>query len=109
MKNAMGWKLITCFLPAIKAEDLIAALRQEKGVMTADVSLGRGVGAARRRGLGAWDEVAIITVPVSESEAEDIFAFIFAKGDLDRPKGGLIVMQALDSHTNFALPALPLE
>lgn len=109
MKRGEAWKLITCFLPATKADALVAALRTEKGVLTADVSLGRGVGAAQRKGFAAWDEVAIITVSLPENEAEDVFAFMFARGDLDRPKGGLIVMQALEARTQFALPALPLE
>ena len=79
------------------------------GIETANVSSGRGTGLVKSISYGVWVEVDILTVIVSEGQAEEIFNFIFEKADINRPHGGFIFQGGLTQPTPFVLPDLPEE
>ncbi len=111
MKTLTDRKLITCLLPKkdSKAFEVAKALHDEKGIETANVSSGRGTGLVKRVSYGVWVEVDILTVIVSEQQADEIFNFIFEKADINRPHGGFIFQGVLGNATPFILPDLPEE
>jgi len=102
-------RLITCILPKAKSGDLVRQLHEEKGIETANISSGRGMGTSKQVVFGVWDEVAILEVPVENDRAEEIFEFIYEKGDVNRPKGGIILMNKITEETDFKLPDIPEE
>ena len=93
-------KLITCVLPVGVAMPLAHTLRDEKGIITTNVSYARGVGkltAAAHRRLGDHTEKQILTVTVDQSIADDIFEFIYFAAKINEPHGGLMYMSRLDA------------
>lgn len=111
MKTLTDQKLITCLLPKKKSKafEVAKMLHDEKGIETANVSSGRGTGLVKSISYGVWVEVDILTVIVSEGQAEEIFNFIFEKADINRPHGGFIFQGGLTQTTPFVLPDLPEE
>ncbi len=111
MKTLTDRKLITCLLPKTdsKAFEVAKMLHDEKGIETANVSSGRGTGMVKSISYGVWGEVDILTVIVSEQQAEEIFNFIYEKADINRPHGGFIYQGVLAHTTPFLLPDLPEE
>ncbi len=111
MKTLTDRKLITCLLPKkdSKAFEMAKLLHDEKGIESANVSSGRGTGMVKSISYGVWVEVDILTVIVSEQQAEEIFNFIFEKADINRPHGGFIFQGDLANTTPFILPDLPKE
>lgn len=110
MKALTGQKLITCLIPKehSKALEVAKALHDEKGINSTSVSSGRGSGLARLT-YGAWVEVDILTVIVSASQADEVFAFILDKADINRPHGGFVYQGELTKVTPFTLPDIPDE
>ncbi|MBI4966531.1 MAG: hypothetical protein HZC25_00295 [Rhodospirillales bacterium] len=104
-----SWRLITGFLPVAKASVVVQALRRELGITTAIQSTARGIGTAKHRVLGVWDEIAMVSVTIPAEKADEVFAFIFERGEIDRPKGGLLIQQVVDHQTAYVLPDLPAE
>lgn len=102
-------KLITCIIPKGKAIEVVRSLHEEKGLNTANVSSGRGRGVVEPPGFTGWYEVDIITVAVSQDEADEIFQFIYEKADVGRAHGGIIYQGVLTSSTHFTLPKIPEE
>ncbi len=109
---ANGHKLITCVLPLGVAPPLARALKSEKGIVTAHIGNGRGVGkltpTAHRR-FGDQSEKQILTVVVDAKEADDIFAFIYFEAGINQPHGGLMFMSRADNCVPLILPDLPEE
>ncbi len=101
--------LITCILPKAKSANLVRLLHEEKGIETAHISSGRGIGTSKQVVFGVWDEVAILTVPVESHRAEEIFEFIYENGNVNRPKGGIILMNKITEETDFKLPDIAEE
>ena len=89
---------------------LIGALRREMGVSRVDSVAVRAVGvlqATRKKG-GRLPEPALarlVTAVVGESEADSIFDYIYVTANIDRPGGGMVVMERLVGATPFTLPA----
>jgi hypothetical protein len=89
---------------------LIGALRREMGVSRVDSVAVRAVGvlqATRKKG-GRLPEPALarlVTAVVGESEADSIFDYIYVTANIDRPGGGMVVMERLLGATPFTLPA----
>jgi len=111
MKALTNQKIITCLVPKenSKALEVAKLLHDEKGINSTSVNSGRGSGLARAISYGAWVEVDILTVIVSEHQAQEIFAYIFEKTDINRPHGGLIFQGDLSKVTAFTLPDIPEE
>ena len=84
-------------------------LHEEKDINTANVSSGRGIGTSKQVVFGVWDEIAILTVPVPNERAEEIFEFIYENGEVNRPKGGIILMNKIARENDFKLPEVPEE
>ncbi|MBI4665310.1 MAG: hypothetical protein HY751_02740 [Nitrospinae bacterium] len=90
-------KVITCFIPMGNGHALLEALVGEKGITTVYLHHARGAGAkgaTRRKGLARLTEKDVLTVTVPEERAEEIFAFIYERGQVNRPHGGLMFMQS---------------
>lgn len=109
MKALIDKKLITCIIPKGKAIEVAKLLHEEKGIHTANVSSGRGRGLVEPVGFSGWYEVEILTVVVSQGEADEIFNFIYDKADVDRAHGGIIYQGRLTTSTHFELPKIPEE
>ena len=106
-------KLITCILPKGICLDVIKSLKEERGVITANVNSARGLGKLTPlayRGVGEQTEKEILTVAVDSEDADEIFGFIYDEARIDMPHGGLIYMSNLDCASAYSLPKdLPEE
>jgi hypothetical protein len=88
---------------------LLRALRRDRGIARADSVAVRSVALLRaarsRRGHLPEAELArLVTVIVDAGEAGAVFEFIHAVAKIDRPGGGLLMMDALSGALPFALP-----
>lgn len=106
-------KLITCVLPIGVAMPLAHTLREEKAIVTTNVSNARGVGmltATAHLGLGDQTEKQILTVTVDQDVADEIFEFIYFEAKINQPHGGLMYMSRLDDYVPLIVPEdLPEE
>ena len=112
MIDSKPCKLITSILPGGKAMDVLKKLREEQGIITANVNSARGMGKLTPRayrGVGEQTEKQILTVVVDADRADEIFEYIYPEGNIDRPHGGIIYMASLRHQTTFILPDLPEE
>ena len=93
--------------------DVLKSLKEEKGIITANVNTARGLGKLTPlayRGVGEQTEKELLTVTVPGEDADEIFGFIFDEARIDRPHGGLIYMTNLDRVSAYSLPSdLPEE
>ena len=107
-----GHRLITCFLPVGVAPPVAKALKAEKGLATAHVSFGRGVGKFSQTGkrhLGDQSEKQILRVVVDAADADDVFEFIYHEAGINKPHGGMMLMTRVDTFVPLILPDLPEE
>ena len=105
-------KMIFCILPRGVALGVKQRLKDEYGIMTANVSHARGVGKITPlayRGIAGQSEKDILSVMISIEKAEEIFEFIYHEANINRPHGGIMYMHPLKASTNFSLPDLPDE
>jgi len=111
MKALTNQKIITCLLPKenSKALEVAKLLHDEKGANSTSVSSGRGSGLARAISYGAWVEVDILTVIINQDQADEIFAYIMEKAEVNQPHNGFIFQADLSKVTPFTLPDVPEE
>jgi hypothetical protein len=88
---------------------LIQALRRDKGVTRADTIPVRGVAALQnaktKRGRLPEPTLAkLITVVVTAAEADAVFDYIYTTAQIDRPGGGMVLMDRLLGATPYVLP-----
>jgi hypothetical protein len=88
---------------------LIKALRREKGITRVDTVAVRAVAALReaktRQGRLPEPTLAkLVTVVVTETEADAVFDYICDVAKIDRPGGGMVLMDRLLGATPFLLP-----
>lgn len=105
-------KLITCILPKGVAPGVLASLKEQWDIVTANINSARGIGKItplKYRGVSDQSEKEILTVMVSAERADEVFDFIYFEADINRPHGGLMYMLALQSASAFQLPDLPAE
>ncbi len=106
-------KLITCILPGGKAMPVLKRLKQEFGIVAANINHARGSGRLTPlayRGVGEQTEKEILSVVVDAARADSVFEFIFFEAEVNRPHGGLMYQSALTLATDYRLPAdLPEE
>lgn len=105
-------KLITGILPGGKAMEVLKKLKEEKGIITAQVNTARGMGKLTPRayrGVGEQTEKQILNVIIAADRADEIFEFIYHEAHIDRPHGGIIFMTRLQQSTPFILPDIPEE
>lgn len=112
MRTVAGEKLITCIMPHGRATPVLEALKKELGILAITIRHARGTGRMTPlawRGVGEVAEKDVMTVVVPAARAEEVFAFIYEYGGIDRPHGGILYQQALGRSTEFQLPDLPDE
>jgi hypothetical protein len=105
-------KLITCILPKGLALPILKKLKTEKGIIRANLKSARGMGKITPlayRGAGEQAEKDILNVVVSQSEADDIFYYIYEEAEINRPHGGIIYIRQLGPSTPFTLPDMADE
>jgi hypothetical protein len=89
---------------------LIKALRREKGITRVDTVPVRAVAALQeaKTKQGRLPEptlARLVTVVVTETEADAVFDYIYAVAGIDRPGRGMVLMDRLLGATPFVLPA----
>ena len=93
--------------------EVIKSLKEEMGVITANVNTARGLGKLTPlayRGVGEQSEKEILTVTVVSDNADEIFGYIYDEAGIGKPHGGLIYMSNLDHVSAYSLPEdLPEE
>ena len=91
-----GYKTITCFLPAGRAQGVLDRLRKEKGIPSAFAYHARGAGLATRRDKSRpeYVEREMITALVPAERADEIFRFIFFASGINEPHAGMVLMTA---------------
>lgn len=110
--NQTRHKLITCILPKGNAVNVAGKLKAEHGIMSMNINNARGVGKITPlayRGIGGQSEKEILTVVIPESDADEIFEYIYEEANINRPHGGLMYIHPLNISTPFILPAIPDE
>ena len=101
MKTSADNKLITCVIPRGLGSELVESLHAEKGVDGVTVAHGRGI--SRRGGYFA-QEVDILTVVVEAAQADDIFAYLYDRIDIDGSRRRFMYQQPIGLTTEFTLP-----
>lgn len=112
MRTVTGEKLITCIMPRGRAMPVLEALKVDLGIVATTIHHARGTGRMTPlawRGVGEAAEKDVMSVIVSASRAEEVFSFIYAHADINRPHGGILYQQPLGRNTEFHLPDLPDE
>ena len=106
-------KLITCILPRGIGFDVLQALKEKRGIITANLNTARGTGKLTPlayRGIGGESEKELLNVIVPITQADELFEFVFYEAKIDRPHGGIIYMSDVQFSTPYRLPDdLPRE
>ncbi len=104
-------RLITCFLPAGRALEVLERLRKERGLSSMQYHHARGVGVGTRRGARAFlaAEREVITVLAPQARADELFHFLYFAAGLDKPNTGMVMMERVVRASPFVLPELPAE
>ena len=103
----MAYKQITAILPKGRGMPIIKALKEEKQVVTANLNYARGVGRMtplRFRGVGEQTEKEVVSVIIDEDISEEIFEYIHALADINKPHSGVLYMTTLSTANQFTLP-----
>ena len=109
-------KLITCILPDDGTEKkLMRALRDEKQITRANSTscMGLAIQGEARTAFGKLPEPTLtrkVDVVVPESDADELYNYIYEKAHIGRPQGGVIWLGALTFTSPFVLPEdVPVE
>ncbi len=86
------FRVITCIMPAGGAVDVLRALRQELGVISACAHHARGIGTQSLRHRVYSDEKQVLTALVSAEQADAVFSFLYHAAGLDQPHAGMVMM-----------------
>ena len=96
-----GFKLITCMLTQHIAIDIMTRLKDEKKIITSNITHARGTSS---QSVYHMHVVEIMTVLVSEDESEDIFSYLFEELKLYEPHNGMIYQEGVRRSTKYTLP-----
>lgn len=95
--------LITCTVQKGKGDEVVAAARAA-GAQGATVHYGRGAGVKERLGLLSITveaEKEVIQIMVSKEQEEEVFAEMFAAGELDTPGMGIMFVTPLEKAATY--------
>ncbi len=101
MQKIANPKLITCIVPNHITLGIIEELAKEKNIITANKSNARGSSYTTHF---AWVEMEILEVVVEAQHADEIYAYLFEKLQIDSPNHGLIFQHALKLSSAYTLP-----
>jgi len=93
-----NFKQIECVSPFKKGLDVIALLEQ-KGIFTANRSSSKGTS-----GFADPIEMEVLTVLVEESQAEEIFDFLYEVLNIGKPHHGMIYQSSIKKMSDYRLP-----
>lgn len=102
-------KLILAFVARGKAHELAAALYEKLGLDAFHYGHGRASGALHAGAGSEFTEVDFLSVVVSGAQANEVFAFIYEAGEIDRPGGGLVAQMPLARAAATGLPTMSGE
>jgi len=93
-------KLITCIVREAYAVKSAAAIREKFGLQTLNHHFARGIGKSSplvQRGIGEKTEKVVMTLVVDAKIANKVFEFLYHEAEINRPRGGMIFMNAIHS------------
>ncbi len=100
-------KQIICILPQGTGSFIEEGLINDFGIRNANFYQARGVSRlSSMDGLGAQQGKDVLEVAVESDLAEEVFDYIFHRGELETPHHGIIYMAALPKLTVMQLPEL---
>ncbi len=97
------YKLITCLLSQHVAIKIMTTLKTEKNIITANLTYARGTSSKSNFHMKV---VEIITVLVEESQADEIFYYLYDELQIGEPHKGMIYQEAILRATKYRLPDL---
>lgn len=98
-----SFKLITCMLTKKGSVAMIRRLKDEKGIITANITYARGTSS---KSLYRMKVVEIMTVLISQERADEIFDYLYRELKLFQPHQGMIYQEAVKRSTGYTLPIL---
>jgi hypothetical protein len=109
MNGETGCKLIVAYIARGLAHEVATALYERLGLDALHYGHGRGSGILHTMTGSEMIEVDFLSVVVPEAQAEEVFAFMYEAGQIDRPGGGLIAQLPLGraAAIGLSLPAEP--
>jgi hypothetical protein len=96
-----GYKLITCMLTQHVAIDIMTRLKDEKNIITSNITHARGTSS---QSVFHMHVVEIMTVLVTQEESDEIFDYLFNELKLYEPHNGMIYQEAVKRSTHYTLP-----
>ncbi|MFN3239761.1 MAG: hypothetical protein ACE37D_22285 [Pseudomonadales bacterium] len=102
-------KQIVCIVTKGRGKALVEAVSEEFGIFNANFSNARGVGRSAntgRSGFGGQQERDVFSLTVEQERADELFEYLYFKAELDKPRNGLIYMQAAPRTTLMQLPEI---
>jgi nitrogen regulatory protein PII len=111
-ERAAPSKLITCVLPKGCCRSVLSALKDECGIVSANVNYARGTGRMTHRAFRksmSQTEKEVMHVVVPSDRADELFAFIYETAGIGQPHGGLIYQTDLAGSSVFELPDIAAE
>lgn len=105
-------RLITCVLPLGQGRRLLASLRRDEGVTSAELHHARGLGRVSgpvRRGVASGTARDVLEIVVDAARAEPIFERLYYEARIDQEPGALLYVTRLETATRWQLPDLPDE
>ena len=95
-------KLISCIINSEEVKrDLLQALYDERHITRVNSTNCRGYTSSS---LPQAHFTHLIEVIVAESQADELFDFIFRKAGLDKPDVGVVFIAPLHNSSNFYMP-----
>ena len=104
-------KMIVCMLPDDGTDiEILHQLRKEKNITRADSVACRGIYnlQAIKSRLGKLPEpilYRVLTIIVTEAEADDIFEFVHEKAQIEKPGRGVLTQTTILGATQHVMPA----